>query len=166
MSLRRKIAVMSVIGFGASAVLVAALRLIPILELNSSPDLSYVLGKMVIVAAVEIQLAVVAVNLPAVKALYTRITGGSTADSGKGYTGDRGYKLSSMGSKGRKIKGSTGSVTRLERGITATESEEELFRQGGMGAHGAGIKVTTNVDVKTADLKEGDVLPKARYSGV
>ncbi|KAF9700116.1 hypothetical protein EKO04_001590 [Ascochyta lentis] len=40
MSTRRKIAVLSVISFGASAVLVACLRLIPLFELNSSPNLS------------------------------------------------------------------------------------------------------------------------------
>ncbi|KAL1592403.1 hypothetical protein SLS59_009756 [Nothophoma quercina] len=58
MSTRRKIAVLSVISFGVSAVLVACFRLIPLLELNSSPDVSYALGKMVIVAAVEVQLAI------------------------------------------------------------------------------------------------------------
>ncbi|KAF1352738.1 hypothetical protein EJ07DRAFT_23355, partial [Lizonia empirigonia] len=75
MSTRRKVAVLAVISFGASAVLVACFRLIPLFELNSSPDLSYVLGKMIIVAALEIQLAIVAVNLPSLKALWNKMTG-------------------------------------------------------------------------------------------
>ncbi|ORY18830.1 hypothetical protein BCR34DRAFT_473086, partial [Clohesyomyces aquaticus] len=62
MSLRRKIPVLSVISFGACAVIIACFRLIPLFELNSSPDISYVFGKTVIVAVIEIQFAVVAVN--------------------------------------------------------------------------------------------------------
>jgi hypothetical protein len=79
MSLRRKIAVLSVIGFGSSSVLVTCFRLIPLQELNTSPDVSWVLSKMVVVAALEIQLAVIAVNLPSLKALWTKLTGGSSS---------------------------------------------------------------------------------------
>ncbi|OCK77487.1 hypothetical protein K432DRAFT_255139, partial [Lepidopterella palustris CBS 459.81] len=83
MSLKRKIAVLSVITFGASAVLISALRLIVLYELYVSPDISYVLGKMVIIAALEIQFAILAVNLPSAKALWNQLTGGSTAGSGR-----------------------------------------------------------------------------------
>lgn len=133
MSVRRKIAVLSVISFGASAVLVACFRLIPLFELNSSPDVSYVLGKMVIVAAVEIQLAIVAVNLPSLKALWIKITGGSSAASGPYYSRERGYKLSTIkSSKGPSNRISRGSITRMEHNVPNTESEEELFKQAGM----------------------------------
>ncbi|KAF2202070.1 hypothetical protein GQ43DRAFT_10513 [Delitschia confertaspora ATCC 74209] len=171
MSLRRKIAVLSIIGFGASAVLVAALRLIPLFEMNSSPDLSFVLGKMVIVAAVEVQLAIVAVNLPSLKALWTKLTGGSSSGSGKGYSDQKGYKLSSMepGRSKKKSKHSRGSITALEQGLSSTESEEELFRQTGTTflAPG-GIKVTKMVDVKMTDRLNGDsdIDEKQRYNGV
>ncbi|KAF2185245.1 hypothetical protein K469DRAFT_665481 [Zopfia rhizophila CBS 207.26] len=177
MSVRRKIAVLSVIGFGACSVLVAIFRLIPLFELNSSPDVSYVLGKMVIVAALEIQLAIIAVNLPSLKALWTRITGGSSAGQSAGYSNQKGYKLSSMERKngsgsgigygnrsgrGARSKEHRGSITRLERGITSTESEEELFRQVGTGLQlpiqgsqaDQGIKVTTNVNVQSLDKSD------------
>tara|TARA_R110002003_G_scaffold116_28_gene10315 strand:- start:16403 stop:16957 length:555 start_codon:yes stop_codon:yes gene_type:complete len=184
MSLRRKIAVLAVIGFGACAVIIACFRLIPLFELNSSPDTSYVLGKMVIIAALEIQFAIIAVNLPSLKALWMKLTGGSTTDSGQGYSGQKGYKLSSMERKARstsgvgayasgqgrsaKSKGSRGSITRLERG---TESEEELFRQGGtalklpvqrMPMDGSGIKVTTDVNVRSMG-KEDTNQPPHRF---
>jgi hypothetical protein len=183
MSMRRKIAVLGVIAFGSSSVIIACFRLIPLLELNSSPDTSWVLGEMVIVAALEIQFAVVAVNMPSLKALWMRLTGGSSAGSGPSKSNSKGYKLSSLDRKGGQIsagarwgkggrsKGSRGSITRLENGITTTESEEELFRQGGTSLQlpiqgkkgGAGaIKVTTNVDVKTTTTEKSSA-PSSYY---
>lgn len=133
MSIRRKIAVLSVISFGVSAVLVACFRLIPLFELNSSPDVSYVLGKMVVVAAIEIQLAIVAVNLPSMKALWIKMTGGSSAASGPYYSGERGYRLSTVkSSKDKSNRISRGTITRMEHNMPNTESEEELFRQAEM----------------------------------
>jgi hypothetical protein len=184
MSMRRKIAVLSVIAFGSSAVIIACFRLIPLLELNSSPDTSWVLGKMVIVAALEIQLAVIAVNLPSLKALWMRLTDGNSSGSGPSNSRQKGYKLSSMErddtsksamggrgkqwGKGGRSKGSRGSITRLERNITSTESEEELFRQGGMMLQmpiqgtkndASAIKVTTDVNIRSTEKNEDDALP-------
>jgi hypothetical protein len=152
MSLRRKIAVLSVISFGASAVLVACFRLIPLLELNSSLDFSYVLGKMVIVAAIEIQLAIIAVNLPSLKALWAKVTGGSSAASAKYYAGrQKGYRLSALSSKGKSDKASRGTITRMEHNVPHTESEEELFKRAGIARASpqpdAGITVTREVTV-------------------
>jgi hypothetical protein len=166
MSLRRKIAVISVLAFGAAAVLISALRIIILYELHDTNDMSYVLGKMVIVAALEIEFAVVAVNLPSIKALWNKITGGSTNGSGRGISGGyetgtgrgKGYKLSSFERSGNgegrtRVGGakSRGSVTisRLDKG---SESEEELFRQAGMGGR---IKVTTKVAITSEEQEPG-----------
>jgi len=164
MSTRRKIGVLSVIGFGAAAVLISGLRIIILHEFTVTTDITYVIGKMIIVASLEIEFAILAVNLPSVKALYNRITGeSSTGGSGAGYSGEnrsKGYKLSSFepGNKGAggsgggsgvrsKLGKSRGSftVTHLERG---SESEEELFRQAGMSGQ---IKVTTDVAITSDD---------------
>ncbi|KAF2645996.1 hypothetical protein P280DRAFT_465739 [Massarina eburnea CBS 473.64] len=137
MTLRRKLAVISVLSFGASAVIVAAFRLLPLLELGSNPDVSYVLGKMVIVAALEIQFAVIAVNLPPLKALWMKWTGGSSNGSNM-QSGAKAYKLGSINkgregdSKASKGRSKRGSVTRMEHGDPGTESEEELFKQAGL----------------------------------
>jgi hypothetical protein len=179
MSTRRKIAVLSVVAFGSSAVIIACFRLIPLFQLNSSTDVSWVLGIMIIVAALEIQFAVIAVNLPSLKALWMRYTGGSSSGSGQGHSNSGGYKLSSMGRNGAststrgrwgknvKSKGSRGSITRLE-GLSNTESEEELCRQGstsvqlpiqGKKDDFGPITVTTNVDVKTTTKTKDEDAP-------
>ncbi|KAF2130545.1 hypothetical protein P153DRAFT_220463 [Dothidotthia symphoricarpi CBS 119687] len=180
MSIRRKIGVLSVISFGASTVLVALLRLIPLVELNSSADFSYVLGKIVVVAAFEIQLAIIAINLPSMKALWLRLTGGgSSSGSNPGRSKDGRYKLSSMkgasqdlgtigGSsrQARRNKLSRGSITHLEHDVRDTDSQEELFRQAGYPIdHDAeqadsGIVVTTEL---TQSLEEGSPAPGSPF---
>ncbi|KAF2493711.1 hypothetical protein BU16DRAFT_562676 [Lophium mytilinum] len=157
MSTRRKIGVLAVIGFGGAAVLISGCRIIILYQLHVSPDTPYILGKMVIIAALEVEFAIMAVNLPSVKALWNKMVGGgSSAGSGAvGYSSgnrSKGYKLSSFepGSRtggGSKLGKSRGSFTisKLDRG---SESEEELFRQAGMGGQ---IKVTTNVAITSDD---------------
>ncbi|KAF3006506.1 hypothetical protein E8E13_004876 [Curvularia kusanoi] len=153
MSLRRKVAVLSVISSGASAVLVACFRLIPLFELNSSPDFSYVLGKMVIVAAIEIQLAIVAVNLPSLKALWTKVTGGSSAGSARNYARQKAYKLSALSSKGKSDRVSRGTITRMEHNVPHTESEEELFKQAELrrASPNPDVGITVTREVTVAD---------------
>lgn len=155
-STRRKVAVVSVIGFGASAVFVACFRLIPLLELNSSPDFSYVLGKMVIIAAIEIQLAIIAVNLPSLKALWTTMAGESSAASKGQHRHGGSYKPSTSDShrKKRTNRISRGSITQLEHNGQRTESQEELFTHTGCshmsGKPDTGIIRTREVAVETS----------------
>lgn len=132
MSKRRKIAVITIVGFGASAVIVAMCRFIVLYELGQSSDTPYVLGKMVIVAAVEIQCAIVAVNLPSLKPLWTKITGGSTNDRlyGKEGSNGKGYMMSSMKHSGK--VGKAGPVADIHTGnhvatVFASESAEKLW---------------------------------------
>lgn len=114
---------------------------------------------MVIVAVLEIQIAVTAVNLPAMKALFTKITGSSNDDSGYLGGGSGGYKMSGYkkGSSGpdRKTKDSSHqrkpSAGTRRLGATLSESEEELVRRGGRSEN---IKVTTNVDVTRSTPRE------------
>ncbi|KAH7036038.1 uncharacterized protein B0I36DRAFT_211078, partial [Microdochium trichocladiopsis] len=71
MSLRRRLGVLAIIGAGVSSLIVSCVRIPLVLSLTRSPDTSYELGKMIIVVALEIQFAVVAVNLPSFTALVS-----------------------------------------------------------------------------------------------
>lgn len=164
MSTRRKIAVLSVICFGACAVIVALCRFIILKQLATSPDTSYVLGRMIIVAALEIEVAVVAVNLPGMKSLFTRISGSSKDNSASYPPGDSynmgGYKRTgSSGKKSRKtsllsISHQRSQHTPGELGATLTGSEEELLRR-----EGGNIKITTNVQVTPMQGNRGGSAP-------
>lgn len=125
---------------------------------------------MVIVAGLEIQLAVVAVNLPSMKALWTRITGGSTSDdSGAGTPGGgKGYKLSSFNkdSSGRGKRSKAGpvgevSITNHIATYMGTESEEELWRR----EHEGEIHVTRSFHISDDSKEIVTSHVRARSSG-
>ncbi|CAG1979848.1 unnamed protein product [Fusarium graminearum] len=82
MTLRRKITVLSVLVFGIVSLTVALIRLPILVSVTSmESDVSIDVRKMVIVAAFEVQCAIVAVNLPSFKALWVKIKGRqSTSD--------------------------------------------------------------------------------------
>jgi hypothetical protein len=101
-----------------------------------------------------------------------KYTGGSSVGTGPEKSNSRGYKLSDMDGKGggasksraTRSKGSRGSITRLERGMSNAESEEELVRgneeslqlpiQGGLMDLGA-IQVTKNFEVRSTRQDRG-----------
>lgn len=102
--MRRKIAVLCVIGFGGISVLIACCRIVILLRLSSpspSLDTSYILGTMIVVSALEIQSAIIAVNLPSLKALWTKYTGATSGANGAVPTSrqnlhNKAYKMSSF----------------------------------------------------------------------
>ncbi|KAL4919423.1 hypothetical protein BDW62DRAFT_199734 [Aspergillus aurantiobrunneus] len=159
MSTRRKIAVLGIICFGSLSVVTALCRFIVQKQLISEPDSSYIMGRMVIVAGIEIQIAVVAVNLPALRSLFTSVLGSSHDASNYGQYNQRGaHRLSSLQSRSQgQRKGFTlssrKSATRDNFGATLTGSEEELMRQQGDSANK--IHVVTNVDVASHYVEDG-----------
>ncbi|KAF5009791.1 hypothetical protein FDECE_3998 [Fusarium decemcellulare] len=184
MTLRRKVTVLSVLAFGLISVIVAILRLPVLVSVTSmKTDASVDVGKMIIVAAFEVQCAIVAVNLPSLKALWTKFRGRHSSAGSKDPSSQRPYKLSSMdrGNPGNSKQGSSmGVITRLERGLESNESEEELVerakRQSRMqvGSNTRGqssdddrdvkfgaqtITVTTNVDVQLSPTTAQTKLP-------
>ncbi|KNG46212.1 integral membrane protein [Stemphylium lycopersici] len=74
-SKRKKLAGLRVTAFGSISVIIACLRIPQLLALASSTDKSWVMGEMIIVASLEIQFAIIAVNLPSLKILWIRYIG-------------------------------------------------------------------------------------------
>jgi len=165
MNIRRKITVIAVLSFGILSVTVAILRLPVLLSVASKKtNISIDVGKTIIVASFEVQSAIIAVNLPAMKSLWTNLRGRFSSNVSN--NPDKSFRLSSMGRKRRGETNRTsfmGSITRLERGLGASESKEELFQEtdteagldtieacssdGGMPGKGT-IRVTTSVDIQ------------------
>jgi hypothetical protein len=57
----------SIVSLGGAAVLVSMLRLIVLREFQTSTDFTYTLGKMIIISAIEIEVAIIAANGPSLK---------------------------------------------------------------------------------------------------
>lgn len=147
MSTRRKIAVLAVICFGSLSVITALCRFIVQKQLISEPDTPYVMGHMIIVAGIEIQIAVIAVNLPALRSLFTRIVGSSHDRSTNYHHGYGAHKLSSLNRSRRQHE---------NLGATLSSSEEELMRkQGGYGT--SNIKVVTDVDIASQRAADDNI---------
>lgn len=140
MNLRRKVTIISVLAFGIISVTVAILRLPVLISVSSmKTDASVDVGKMIIVASFEVQCAIVAANLPAMKALWTKVRGKYSSTGSNEPSLEKPYSLSFIrrGKRGDRNKHSSmGSITRLENGLTTNESQEELvegkFKQQGL----------------------------------
>lgn len=130
MNLRRKVTVISVLAFGIISVTVAILRLPVLISVSSmKTNASIDVGKMIIVASFEVQCAIVAANLPAMKALWTKVRGKYSSAGSNEPSLEKPYSLSFIrrGKRGERNKHSSmGSITRLENGLTTNESQEEL----------------------------------------
>lgn len=166
MSRRRKLAVLGIICFGSLSVVTALCRFILQKQLVSEQDTSYIMGRMVIVAGIEIQIAVVAVNLPALRSLFTTVAG--ISHEALGYSYDRyikaqgGHRLGSLPShscgqgmsRGRRFGSRKSGEGNL--GATLTGSEEELVRQKANNLDK--IQVVTDVDIVSQNY--GDEINK------
>lgn len=156
MSRRRKLAVLGIICFGSLSVVTALCRFIVQKQLVSEQGTSYIMGRMVIVAGIEIQIAVVAVNLPALRSLFTTMVGSSHEVSGYSYDiynkGQGGHRLGSLPShsrgqgtsRGRRF-GSRSLGERDNLGAKLTGSEEGLVTQQDNNLDK--IQVVTDVDI-------------------
>ena len=124
MNARRKVTIISVLTFGMVSVTVAILRLpISISVTSMETDVSVDVGKMIIVASFEVQYAIVAVNLPAMKTLWTKLREKTSKEGREEAYLRRPFMYSFLGKRRRRA--SMGSVTRLERGLDSIESRDE-----------------------------------------
>lgn len=71
MSSKRRMTVLAVVTTGGSAVLVCGLRGIVLVEAATSPDFTFTLGKLLVMLNCELQVAIIAANMPSLKTFYT-----------------------------------------------------------------------------------------------
>ncbi|KAL2851911.1 hypothetical protein BJY01DRAFT_232806 [Aspergillus pseudoustus] len=79
-SLSRRLGVIAVVTVGGVAVGVSCLRIIVLHEFAVNPDFTYILGKMVIISAVELNVAIMAANAPSLKAVWLKHINGSISN--------------------------------------------------------------------------------------
>ncbi|OJJ07322.1 hypothetical protein ASPVEDRAFT_155195 [Aspergillus versicolor CBS 583.65] len=79
-SLSRCLGVIAVVSVGSVAVIVSCLRLIVLHEFAVNPDFPYILGKMVIISAAELNVAIMAANAPSLKAVWLKHISGSLSN--------------------------------------------------------------------------------------
>ncbi|PWY68598.1 hypothetical protein BO70DRAFT_400227 [Aspergillus heteromorphus CBS 117.55] len=145
-------ATLGAICFGGLSLVTLLCRFYVQKQIVTSSDTTWVMGRMVIVTAIEIEIGMVVANLPALGTLVPNLTN-SFHDSHKLPDSS---KPRSDGAQNRKNGGSR--ISRAEPpsleelGATLTGSEEKLL---GMGSGKVNITVTTNVDVASMRVPSG-----------
>ncbi|KAF4539065.1 Integral membrane protein [Lasiodiplodia theobromae] len=115
MTLRRKLQVLSVICTGGAAVLVSALRLVVLLEFSRSPDFTWTLGKMIIISSFEINVAIIASNMPSMKALWTSWRDGTLSSQQSKYS--QHHQLSDIPSSGQQSRSASKNRVTKDRAV-------------------------------------------------
>ncbi|KAL1968540.1 hypothetical protein VTN77DRAFT_1750 [Rasamsonia byssochlamydoides] len=144
-SVRRRIGLICIITLGGCSPLVSLVRLVTLVQFGSSPDFTYPLAKLLLVSAIEIQVAIMAANAPSLKAIWRKHI---VKSLGSEYPSShaRSHELSAMSSNKRKMAKSapSGSLSRNDGESRAhklaadadapsddwrNDSEEQLFQK-------------------------------------
>ena len=169
MSVKRRLQVLAVITTGGSSVIVSCLRLIVIYRFSVTDDFIWEVGNICIVSAAEMEVAILASNMPALRALWKNIRSDTitstssnskrTRPSGNVHTGDddtRAHQLTNLFTK-KSYRGAArltdddkteeNSSTRELTRRTSSDEEELGTRNGGAKPCKGAILVTTEYDV-------------------
>lgn len=156
-SFRRRFTLIGVITFGGMSPLVSCLRVIVLHEFQASPDFTWTLGKMVIVSAIELDIAIMASNAASMKAIWVKYFHSNDASDSSGKQSlssiqkqqsnelvNLPYSSRAKRSGHTRMVSTAGSASQRKKALEGNESEEELFK-------GTGITVTSSVALTSKD---------------
>ncbi|KAI8935591.1 hypothetical protein NX059_008158 [Plenodomus lindquistii] len=147
---RKKIAIMSVFAFGAGAVIMGLIRFHSLIALQRIFGTTSAIGEIMITAALELNLATIAVNLPSIRSIWVKKSaerGSKSARSSGNHSGSskaRSYTVS----RGSKRATESRELSRISKSTTLpssprlTESQEELCKAEGMRKDGTESSVS------------------------
>ena len=127
MTIKRRIQVIAVITTGGISVLVSCLRLIVIYRFIVNADFLWEVGNICIVSAAEMEVAIIASNMPGLRALYKLWTGGTLSTNGRSskQTGDNPRYASGQESKGVQLSMFSSNKKRPARGAERLEDNDD-----------------------------------------
>jgi len=167
LSVKRRLQVLAVITTGGSSVLVSCLRLIVIHRFTVTDDFLWEVGNICIVSAAEMEVAILASNMPALRALWKKFRDGTLASTGNskqtrpsgneltGNQDSRSHQLTNLFTK-KSYRGAErlGDDDKVEENSSTreltrrTSSDAELgMRNGGFGSNKQAILVTREYNV-------------------
>lgn len=155
MSSKRRMTVLAVVTTGGSAVVVCGLRGIILNEAATSPDFTFTLGKLLVMLNAEMQVAIVAANMPSLKTFHTcwrhqRLGPG------------QGIGAESLETRSRRIASESGGDVELQSGLPASKFLDSGRYQGRAG-HGFD-KISSEDNLKYFRDEEESAKAKATHS--
>lgn len=131
MPLRRKVAIISVFAFGGAAVIMGLIRFHSLIAVQSLFSTSRGVGELAIAAALELNLATIAVNLPALRSIWIKNSSNESTSHGSSHFQSGGNKHKSTASKCSKRAPESRELTQVSKTApnnpVNTESQEELW---------------------------------------
>ncbi|KAF1911462.1 hypothetical protein BDU57DRAFT_461805 [Ampelomyces quisqualis] len=136
---RKKWAVLSVFLFGGGAVIMGILRFHPVVKLLAISSTSSGVGEIIIIVALELNLAALAVNLPAIRSIYvkrandrknlnSRLTNGGAKYGSGSKPGGESQTVSNVGGRPRDAHEMRQLQENPLRDSPLSDSQEELWR--------------------------------------
>jgi hypothetical protein len=129
----------SIVSLGAVVVLISSLRMIVLREFQKEEDVTYSLGKLIIISSIEIDVAIIAANGPSLKTFWARYISHTL----KTNTGTRLSDFSSPAKRAVTSQASCQALDRADKLIrSVNDSAEELKMKD------SGIIVTSSIGVE------------------
>jgi len=143
MPFRRKLAVISVFAFGGAAVIMGLIRFHSLVAVQSLFETSRGIGEIIIVAALELNLATIAVNLPAIRSIWIRNSSNQSTSRGSSHIHSNSHhhksNITSMNSNRAQESRELANFSKpTTNSLVNTESQEELWRVGASRSHRVG----------------------------
>jgi hypothetical protein len=124
MPLRKKLAVISVFAFGGASVIMGAIRFHTLLALLSYFNTSHGFGETIVVIALELNLAIIAVNLPSMRFLWVKKSNDRKTQTGYTNQSNTATRKTANGVGTGQIRTTT-QVSMVSRPIQATPLDEK-----------------------------------------
>ena len=149
----------SIVSLGGVVVLISSLRIIILNEFQKQVDVTYTLGKLIIVSSIEIDVAIMAANGPSLKTFWSKFLGPqiSTIKSSQDQDGTM-KKLTNLSGGHRRrpvlsqsschVMSNFGPDQVIQRDASQNDSDEELWKKD------SGIIVTSSVGVETHSAED------------
>ena len=164
-SLRKRLMLISIVSLGGIVVLISSLRMIVLREFQKETDITYTLGKLIIISSIEIDVAIMAANGPSLKTFWSKFISPSmhtTKGSDDQYSNT--HKLTDLSSGQKKrtlvsqaschVMTSFGPDQVIQRGECQNDSEEELWK------NDSAIVVTSSVGIETHSAESHETPPE------
>lgn len=155
-SIRKRIALISVVSLGAIVVLISCARLIVLLEFDpNGSDFTWVLGKLIIISSIELEVAIIAANAPSLTVMCQKWFGkrGSTLGSLETGRNEYGYSVNCVSMTDRESK-----KKEVDKRLHHSDSEEHLWNQESV------IIVERSVGVEISDNASGETVGVSKSS--
>ncbi|KAL3427511.1 integral membrane family protein [Phlyctema vagabunda] len=157
-SLRKRCLLIGIVSLGGIVVLISCLRLTVLLEFQKMTDFTYSLGKIIIISSLELEVAIMAANAPALKIFFSQAFNRKRPDTRDGPSSPS-YKLSHLSRRNLKHNQATiisyHAKGHYSRHITTRDEQNSSSEV--LAEDKSGILVTSSIGVESRSITSSKI---------